>query len=334
MRPALALVLLSLAACDREAPVPADAGESPLDASSSDAAAPGADAGEPSPDAGSGPDAANCRICVGFGTPAQAGTLATTLNETSGLAASRDHAGVLYGHNDSGDSARFFAFEADGALLGTYALEGASARDWEDMALGPCPAGTCLFLADVGDNGAVRTDYAVYRVPEPDVRVGQAAGAFSLPGWERLPFEYPGGAKHNCETLLAHPATGDLYVVTKEASGTPSEVYRFPAPQVPGQTATLVKVATLPIPKPGDSQLTGGDLHPCGAAMLLRTYNTLYLFEIEASSPFETIFTATPRTVPVAFEPQGEAVCWRADGRGYFTASEGSGAPLNAVACP
>ena len=31
---------------------------------------------------------------------------------------------------------------------------------------------------------------------------------------------------------------------------------------------------------------------------------------------------------PARPEPQGEAVAWRADGRGYFTASEGAQPPL------
>ena len=40
--------------------------------------------------------------------------------------------------------------------------------------------------------------------------------------------------------------------------------------------------------------------------------------------------------VPVSVEPQGEAVGWRADGRGYYTSSEdaqGVRATLNAVEC-
>jgi len=34
------------------------------------------------------------------------------------------------------------------------------------------------------------------------------------------------------------------------------------------------------------------------------------------------LFGATPVMVPVAVEPQGEAVTWALDGRSYFTSSE------------
>ena len=37
--------------------------------------------------------------------------------------------------------------------------------------------------------------------------------------------------------------------------------------------------------------------------------------------------------VPVANEQQGEAVSYRADGRGYYTTSEGASPPINRVLC-
>ena len=86
------------------------------------------------------------------------------LVEASGLAVSRTNEGVLWAHNDSGDTARVFAFGEDGGRLGTFKLVGAGATDWEDMALGPDvdDAGDpvadrdALYVADFGDNDAVR----------------------------------------------------------------------------------------------------------------------------------------------------------------------------------
>src|SRR2546427_279731 len=77
------------------------------------------------------------------------------LFEASGIAVSRAHPGVLWTHNDSGDSATVYAITLAGNLLATYRVPGATAVDWEDIALGPCPehAGRCLFIADTGDNG-------------------------------------------------------------------------------------------------------------------------------------------------------------------------------------
>ena len=87
------------------------------------------------------------------------------LREASGLAASRRHAAVLYSHNDSGDGPHLYALNAtDGSLLAVYRVtrEGdgpaanrtaVDARDWEDMAVGPCPVrrgvgegGSCLYV--------------------------------------------------------------------------------------------------------------------------------------------------------------------------------------------
>src|SRR4051812_17611618 len=41
------------------------------------------------------------------------------LNELSGIAASTLHSSILYVHNDSGDSSRFFAIDTGGRLLST-----------------------------------------------------------------------------------------------------------------------------------------------------------------------------------------------------------------------
>ena len=80
----------------------------------------------------------------------------SSINEASGIAASRANANVLWTHNDSGDSARVFAMTSAGTNLGTYSISGASAADWEDIAIGPGPlAGQqYLYIADIGDNGA------------------------------------------------------------------------------------------------------------------------------------------------------------------------------------
>ena len=110
--------------------------------------------------------------CEAWGNARSLGAVTAPLDELSGLTASRSQPGL------------FFALSNTAQVLETFNLTGAMARDWEDMASGPCPSGTCLFLGDIGDNNRVRTDYAVYRVPEPNVTTGsvdvpcRGAGAF------------------------------------------------------------------------------------------------------------------------------------------------------------
>ncbi len=269
--------------------------------------------------------------------PAKAGPVLgePDLIELSGLVASRAQPGVLYAHNDSGDTARFFAMDTAARPLGRFVLEGATARDWEDIALGPCPWGTCVYLGDIGDNRRVRSDCAVYRVKEPSVAVGKGAGTVSV-AWEKLAYRYPDEERNNAETLLIHPVSGELYVITKQPAGVPSRVFKFPMPLDPSKEVTLVKVVDLKLPAASDQAITAGDLSPDGAALLLRMYNRLVELKLPAGAPFERIFSAEAVEVPVSAEPQGEAVAWRADGRGYYTSSEqaqGIKPTLDAVEC-
>ena len=46
-------------------------------------------------------------------------------------------------------------------------MTGAQVENWEDIAVGPCPQGTCLYIADIGDNKATTETITVYRAPEP-----------------------------------------------------------------------------------------------------------------------------------------------------------------------
>src|SRR5258706_9742917 len=109
---------------------------------------------------------------------------------------------------------------------------------------------------------------AVYIVPEPTVSPTQAWTRVIVTS-QALPFVYPDG-RHNAETLLVHPTTGDIYVITK-VSGAAATVYRMPRPFTPGAQARLEAVGPLSIPASA-GLVTGGDVHPCGARVLIRTY--------------------------------------------------------------
>jgi hypothetical protein len=287
------------------------------------------DGGEDFVDAGP-PD---CSPCAQWGAPQILAPIPDVLDELSGIAVSARHPGVVYAHNDSGDSARFYAFRYDGVPLGEFHLDGADASDWEDMALGPCGDATCVYLADFGDNLQSRSDYSLYRVREPDVAATRPAGEVSLP-FQRFPFEYPGNARYNAETLLVHPLTGDIYVLTKHDTGTRSRVFKFPQPLTADVRVMLIDLGLAPVPTQDDTMLTGGAINPCGDAMLLRMYNRIVELRVPDGGTFESIFQQEPVSVPTPLdEPQGEAVAYGPDGRSYFTASERSGQSLHRVAC-
>ena len=253
----------------------------------------------------------------------------TALTEVSGLAASRRHPDLLWTHNDSGGEPEVMAVGRDGSDRGRFPLGGAEAFDWEDMAIGPAPAGGAgdvLYLGDIGDNIDQRDDgVVVYRVPEPEPG---AAGSVAAPlgGVEALTFTYADGPR-NAEALLADPVTGDLYILDKMMGGDPQSSWRVPAGTAPGVATTIERAGPVDVP-PGEI-VTGGDVSADGSVVAVRTYEAVYLW---ARGPGQTVagaLASEPCEAPTAFEPQGEAVAVDPDGRGYTTVSEGEHPPIH-----
>jgi hypothetical protein len=258
------------------------------------------------------------------------------LTETSGLAASRRNDGVLWMHNDSGGDPEVFAVGLDGAARGRYALEGAEATDWEDMALGPqAPGGDGadrLYLGDIGDNNSQRDDVTVYRVAEPTVAAGDA-GDQALGDVQPLTLTYADGAR-DAETLLADPVTGDLFIVSKQWDGAPAGVYRIPAdvPVDPATPTAMERVADAAVP---DGELaTSGDISADGSLIAIRTYQSVLLWE---RAPGETVgeaLTGDPCKAAATSELQGESLAILPEGDGYVTVSEGRDSPIHRFALP
>ena len=226
------------------------------------------------------------------------------ITESSGLAVSLRHDGVVYTHNDSGDAARFFAVDRHGRTVATYTLRGVKARDVEAIAVGPDERGRpSVFLADIGDNGAARSGVVVYRVAEPAVLADATLEA------TRFPLRYADGPR-NAEALLVHSRTGRLLVVSKEAVG---GVYEAPATLRPGATVTLRRIADAP------AMVTDGAYSPDGSRLVLRGYRSATVYRAPGSPIGEA-------GVPV--QPQGESVAFTSDGRALLFGSEGRGSEV------
>ena len=260
------------------------------------------------------------------------------ITESSGLVASSTSADVLYTHNDSGDSARFFAIGTDCRTREVYDMAGLSAVDIEDVARGP----GVLWFGDIGDNDSVRSSIAVDRVAEPapapatdhPPEVSVAATSFSL--------TYPDGP-HNAETLLADPVDGRLYILTKSLAGQ-SQLFAAPTTLVAGKTNPLVQVATVTfttgdtaglgrIATLGQLAATGGDVSPDGSQVVLRTYAFAYVTTRTPGEPFADVFPGSSpgRRITVPEAPQGEGIAWSRDGSLLLTSSEGLGSDVDVV---
>lgn len=243
------------------------------------------------------------------------GPLPRELVESSGLGVSRRHPGILWTHNDSGDRPRFYALDMEAQLLGAYDVLGATAVDWEDMALAPCPpgpseprpGGDCLYLADTGDNGRERDTLTVYVVPEPDP--ADPVRAVALLG--RLRFRYP-ETRHDAEGVAVGP-DGDLIVVTK---GRTPDILLF---DIPGaDVARALRADSVVVFRPGrrlpiepnwmrGRVVTGAAFSPDGATLALQTYSEIWFFRWPL--PDDLGGAATSCFLGV-LEPQGEAVAW------------------------
>lgn len=323
LRSSWLLAIFTLSACG-DSGAPNDATSSGSSASSMSTTGGGAQGGADAGGVGGVlSDCLSCGAVSDLGTPAVA-----ALTETSGLAASAAHDDVFYAHNDSGDSARFFAFRADGTDLGTYEIKNATAVDWEAMSRGPCgdPSKSCLYFGDIGDNLAQRSTYAVYRVEEP---ASLRAGTFTLTA-EVLRFRYPGGP-HNAEALMVHPTTGEVFVVTKSARKT--QIYVLPMPLDPSKTVTATLLGEVLVPDL-IKLVTGADLHPAGTGILLRTYSNVHYYPVARGESVQVALSKTPCEMPPAGELQGETVAWTATGDGYRTLAEGRGQALHGSSCP
>lgn len=269
-------------------------------------------------------DSTTAGDCVECATPAVIGALSDPqVRETSGIVASAAHAGAWYVHNDAGDAARLFAVADDGALRATLTLD-VPHVDWEDIARGPCGAGECLYIGDIGDNELAREAYVVYRVAEPIQLVDSVLPA------ERLFFSYPDGP-HDAEALLVDPHSGVITVVTKVEDGD-SPVYEFPLPLRPGERVVLEPAGSVRPPM-GSARITGGDVHPDGTGVLLRTRSGVFYYPKRTEQSVASALAGDGCPGPKLDEEQGEAIGWTLDGEAYVSVGEGVGAALHRVAC-
>lgn len=260
------------------------------------------------------------------------------LVEISGIAASRATPGLWWIHNDSGDSARVFAIDGNGVVHATLALTGVTATDFEDIAVGEGPvAGTTyLYVADIGDNAAVRSDVVIHRIVEPVVSAtGTITG--SIAGVETLRLRYPDGA-HDAESLVIDPLSHSLVILTKSLAGGAQPAYRVSTSLAAGSTTTMTPLATITTDAGFAGAITGADMSRDGLQLAIRTYGGVRIVGRNADLPLERFIVggvgAVSCPAPVPPEVQGEAVGFRLDGRGYLTVSEGTGAALHRYTAP
>jgi hypothetical protein len=255
------------------------------------------------------------------------------LTESSGAAVSPTQPGVVWTLNDSGNEPWLFATDTAGADLGTFRVRGAENSDWEDLAFGPCPTGSCLYIADTGDNTGLRPWARLYRVPEPTVTPSASKRLAATAPPEALVFRYPDG-RHDVEALYVDPS-GDVYLVTKGLRDGPA-LYRVPA-RAWTDRAPAVAEAIGPVELDGGAALgrwiTGASLSPDGKRVAVRTYRDIQIFPREPIGLGPHSLTACDIA---GLEMQGEGVAWLDERTLVLTGEDAIGGPgsIAVVRCP
>lgn len=226
------------------------------------------------------------------------------IKEGSGIADSKTHPGKLWVIEDSGNPPELILLGHDGTNGTRIPVPGASNRDWEDVVV----AGSFLYIGDIGDNEQKAGNYTIYKMPEP------TAGAISASNVEPIRFRYADGA-HDAEGFLVDPQSGDIYIITKRDAA--AQVYRIAAGYSVTTQNIAEKVATLSY-----NGVVSAALSPSGKQVLVKTYDTIYAYARNAGETLAAAFTQKPAILPYKGEPQGEALCFKNDGSGYFTLSE------------
>jgi len=225
-----------------------------------------------------------CAVFPPLPTPRLSGDWAThhlsdpEIRESSGLALSSAQPPRLWTHNDSGDRARLFLCDLDGALVAEYAVDGAKAVDWEDIA---SDGAGHIYIGDIGNNSSARRDLTVYRIAEPDPR----EPARRVRVERALHFRYadqtafPDPAR-NFDGEALYVAGGALWILTKHRGDTGTTLYRLAdAPGDAEQVLEPVQRIALPIDSAPFGTVTAADASLDGRLVAVLLYQAILVYE-------------------------------------------------------
>lgn len=231
------------------------------------------------------------------------------IDEASGIADSKANPGYLWVEQDGGNSNDIFLLSDSGIVFKKINIRGSVNRDWEDIALakGPVAGTNYLYVADIGDNNQVFTQYKIYRFPEP------AAPTDTVWTYDSIRFQYDDGP-HDAEAILVDDM-GDIYIITKQSSM--SSIYRIAFPQNLIAMNTATKVGELHF-----NGVVSAAISATGDELLIKTYTSVYYCKKTASETIEQALQKEFLTLSYQQEPQGEAIAFKNNNAGFYTLSE------------
>jgi len=235
------------------------------------------------------------------------------LEEVSGLAASITNPGLLWTHNDSGNPAIVYLIDEKLEIRLACKLVGVKNRDWEDITVGPGPeeGKQYIYVGDIGDNNAKHDLKYIYRFEEPSL--DHVSGEVNITDFDTIVFKL-GDAKKDTETIMIHPRTRNIYLVSKREE--PVHVYELRYPFNIQDTLVASSITTIPL-----TRIVGGSFSPKGDEVLLKNYDNIYYWKL-GDGPIAEGLKEKPQILRYTEEPQGEAITFNLDASGFYTLSE------------
>ena len=187
-----------------------------------------------------------------------------------------------------------------------------------------------MYIGDIGNNAKDRGELTIYRVREPKVLAKSSSSSNNNPLTTEkataINFSYP-DFRHNAESLLVHPKTEDIYVLSKRFSGA-AGVYKLSGREGENKN-TLEKVADFSVPALPNGLLTAGEISSDGKRVIVCDYYNAYEITLpEESKTFDEIWDEEPSIIDLGKRNQGEAICYSEDMKSIYATSEKSNSPL------
>ncbi|WP_369383590.1 WD40 repeat domain-containing protein [Streptomyces sp. cg36] len=232
------------------------------------------------------------------------------IKESSGLAASRAHPGIVWTHNDSDDGPYVYAIDSKtGETVARITMTGVGRpRDVEAISVG---ADGNVYVGDIGDNlGGTWKNVWIYKFPEPQ-RLKDATVRAT-----QYVVKYADGPR-NAEALMVHPTTGRVYIASKKEGG--GGLYEGPAHLSTAGTNVFRRVGDVP-------WVTDGAFSPDGTKLALRGYFWAAEYDWKGGR------MGARHGVEAPLMRQAESVTYTLDGKALLFGSEGEQSPVSRVA--
>ncbi len=264
-----------------------------------------------------------------------------SITEASGLIVTDNW---LWVHNDSGDAASLYAITKEGESRASIMVEGAFAKDWEDMTHFSDNGQSYFLIGDIGDNKERNASVTFYVIKQPTSNTA-AKLLYTFTA------TYADIGPKDAEAVVVDPQSKELLLITKGRDGVihflqgkfplPSELSSeaeikqghgetiqdpsFNAQQVSLSEIHQIPFATPPLDRREQSRLiTSAAIHPSGHQLIIRNYLSARLYQKEQGQTWAEAVQQEPCRLPLPLQPQGETLAFSPDGKSLWTLSEGN----------